>query len=148
MVAGCAKGYRDGFSIERSPANRDFIAAEEWARTHTPANALFLVIRKHVGFSLFSRRPVWWDHSQGAAVMWSPNFYTVWSCRQRLTATAAQHGDWDDLALKSNADFVLRGSADGKIELTHFVTRYHNAHYSILQRHAPKNNRPPCPEPT
>jgi hypothetical protein len=78
-----------------------------WARFNTRPGALFMVPLDMPGFSVNSRRPVWVDWKQGAAVMWDPGFYWTWKPRLE-----AQRG-LGDLAAKvayarqNNIPFVV-----------------------------------------
>jgi hypothetical protein len=35
-----------------------------------------------INFSLVSKRVVWWDFGEGAAVLWDPSFYHKWQKRK------------------------------------------------------------------
>ncbi len=73
-----------------------FLAAQRWARAATPPGSLFLAPDWQLRASLtpafwtLSRRPVWVDWRQGAAVQWQPAFYPQW--RDRMAAVAALSG--------------------------------------------------------
>jgi len=56
-----------------------------WAKAATPTNAVFQVPTEgSLGFSLTSERRLWFDGKYGAAVMWSPSYYTIWEQRHKI----------------------------------------------------------------
>ena len=86
------------------------------------------------GFATLSRRPVWWDHNQGAAVMWSPTYFAEWSSRRELALRATDAASLADLARAQGIHFVVRecqefeGGASG-----HFEVTYRNPVYCVAE---------------
>lgn len=66
-----------------------FLSAQRWARSETAPGSLFLAPDWQLegnltpSFWTLSRRPVWVDWRQGAAVHWSPGFYPQWQERMQ-----------------------------------------------------------------
>ena len=86
-TAGLLTVPRSGFDFPRWSKDENWFAAQAWARDSTPPGTLFFAPDRY-GFAVLSRRPVWWDHSQGAAVMWAPSFHREWDARRRRARTA------------------------------------------------------------
>lgn len=85
VIVGLGFAARAGMGSSPDSQLDDFKAAQAWARSNTPPGTLFF--SPHMdGFATLSRRPVWFDHAQGAAVMWQPAFYAEWEEGRRLAA--------------------------------------------------------------
>ncbi len=146
IVAGFGKGAGAHYWVSRTPEQRDFLAAENWARANTPQGSVFLPVEQEdAGFALFSRRPVWWDRSMGAAVMWYPAFHDVWACRRDAVRAARKAGRMGDLARDANIDFVIARSRHA--DFTGFETAFENGRFTILRRVLPRTDMPVCAEP-
>lgn len=95
-----------------------FLQAQRWAREATPPGSLFLAPDWQLSANLtpsfwtLSRRPVWVDWRQGAAVHWQPSFYPLW--RQRMARAAGLSGVAEKLAFAGGQgiDFVILGSGE------------------------------------
>jgi hypothetical protein len=60
----------------------------EWARDHTPTDAVFLVPTNLANFSYIAKRVTWWNFAQGSAVLWAPSFYDTWHKRKEAVMAA------------------------------------------------------------
>jgi hypothetical protein len=138
VCSGFVRGALADFGVVRTAEQKDFLAIQLWARLNTPRDAMFYVPNeKEFGFSLFSRRPVWWDASQGGAVPWAPAWYNTWSCRRHLVALARTAQERDRLALDANIDYlVLDGGTES--QWAGFKTAYRNGHFIVARRSAPR----------
>lgn len=69
----------------RRPAKLEVAAIADWIAAHPLGGAVLLTGETawEGSFQLKSRNPVWVDHKQGAAVMWSPAFHEQWGKRWR-----------------------------------------------------------------
>lgn len=72
------KGHYLSNLSEKDMAWRD---VQFWAKTQTNPDDVFMVPLKQPGFPVFSKRSVWVDFKQGAAVMWAPKYYWAWHKR-------------------------------------------------------------------
>lgn len=79
-----------------------------WARHHTAPDTLFYAPDRG-DFATLSRRPVWWDDIQGAAVMWDSSFYTEWNSRRLLAEKARTMDDIVALAHREKIKFLVLG---------------------------------------
>lgn len=102
---------------------------------------------KMSGFSLFVRRPIRWENSQGAAVMWATSFYPTWSCRESAVKAALASGGLEKLAIDANVEYLIAKSGNDEVSSETFVTVFSNRHYVLLRRVAAKVRAPLCPEP-
>jgi hypothetical protein len=59
------------------------------------------------GFSVNSRRPVWVDWKQGAAVMWDPGFYWTWKPRLEAQRVLGDLAAKIAYARQNNIPFVV-----------------------------------------
>jgi hypothetical protein len=78
-----------------------------WARFNTRPGATFLVPLDMPGFSINSRRPVWVDWKQGAAVMWDPGFYWTWKPRLEAQRVLSDLESKVAYARQNNIPFVV-----------------------------------------
>ncbi|WP_144243881.1 hypothetical protein [Sphingopyxis sp. MWB1] len=106
-LAGLANGARHQFAPSPTPAQRDFLAAQQWARANTPRDAVFLPVGMEQGFALFSRRPIWWEQSQGAAVLWQPSFLPTWEARKRALEQATTADAIERLARREAISYLV-----------------------------------------
>lgn len=147
ITAGLIKGWNNNFSVTRTIKQNDYIAAQQWARQSTLVGSVFFTDVKDAGFSLFSRRSSWWEPAQGAAVMWSPSFYPIWTCRMAAVNSAHTAENISEIARSSNVDYILTVSEKNASDFLGFSVAYSNPNYTILQRRIPKIASPLCPDP-
>jgi hypothetical protein len=131
MVAGLANGARHGFAPTPTAEQRDFMAAQRWARVHMPQSANVLPIGVADDFSLFSRRSVWWEQSQGAAVLWQPSFLPLWSDRRAALDAASTPQKIVALARREGIDYLVVRSSEAPT-FGDLAPAYANAHFTIL----------------
>jgi hypothetical protein len=133
VMAGAVRAYQTGFGASHSKDARNYRDAQEWARINTKPGALFYVPGRD-GFSLFSRRPVWWEHAQLAAVLWAPDFYSVFKTRRAL---ALQHTDGPALVTLARTQsikyLVLPVASFSAHAYSPFEVAYANESYVILR---------------
>ena len=79
-----------------NPAFSDWSDVASWARQNTNPNDVFLIPPSLSDFEHLAERQVWYNHKQGAAVMWMPRFYDQWKARR--TEVSQLHGLADALA--------------------------------------------------
>ena len=132
MLLGLARGAADGFAPAPTDRQRDFAAAQAWARKYTPPDTMFMPLGVEDGFSLLSRRPVWWEESYAAAILWQPGFYPQWERRRELLARATTPQEVVNLAGREGAPFVI-ASAEAARGLKGVARPYENASYAILR---------------
>lgn len=134
MVAGLARGALAGFAPSPDAAQRDWLAAQRWARAHTAPGAVFLPIDVDQGFALFARRPIWWEQSQVAAVFWAPSLLPGWLCRRDALAAAAVPAERVALARRAGVDYLLL-PADMAASYPGEGLRpvFRNGHYTIAE---------------
>lgn len=146
LCAGFVRGALAGFGVTQTAEQRDFIAAQAWARTNTPRDAMFYdPNEREFGFSLFSRRPLWWDPSQGGAVPWTPAWYRTWSCRRGLVAAARTPQERDRLAIEANIDYLVLDPGAAS-QWAGFDSVYRNGHFILARRSTPKVATRLCPD--
>ncbi|MGB6945136.1 MAG: DUF6798 domain-containing protein [Bryobacteraceae bacterium] len=80
---------------------------QQWARGNTPSDAVFLVPADSEGFELGSYRHVWTDYRQGAAVMWSPAYYSLWMNRYPGVRSLKNHSDFYHYALAHSLRYYV-----------------------------------------
>ncbi|MDZ3833326.1 MAG: hypothetical protein U0S50_16140 [Sphingopyxis sp.] len=131
IVAGFANGLRDAFSPSPTAAQIDFLAAQRWARANAPPDALFLPLGVEDGFALFSRRPVWWEESQGAAVLWQPSFYPIWSSRKAALQGLSGSTEIESFARREGIAYLVVPSINAG-GFANVNIAYTNPHVSIL----------------
>lgn len=130
---GIAMGARQGFDPSANEYDRDFRAAQEWARRNTAPDTLFYEPEDR-GFAILSRRPVWWSWKQGAAVMWEPSFYPTWRERQLKATSALTLSELAQLAYDEGIGFlVLPRERLTSSQPNGLIERYCNEHYCIFQ---------------
>ncbi len=132
MLLGGLSGARAGFAPDPSAQQRDFLAAQHWARRNTPPDTMFLPIHVEDGFSLLSRRPVWWEESHGAAALWQPSYYPIWSRRGTMLDAASSEPVLLDLARREQIAYLVVPSAEAH-RFANIPTAFRNEHYAILK---------------
>jgi hypothetical protein len=142
---GVAKGAANHFSVTRTTDEQEYIVAQIWARAHTAPDTVFYA-PNHDAFSLYSRRPVWGEPSETAAVMWEPSYYPLWRCRSAAARAADSVETTITLALSANIEYLVLPAEEKTISNGSFERVYRNGHYVILQRIAAKVSDPLCPE--
>lgn len=147
-AAGLAKGAQAGFAVQHSAETQAFLSAEAWARANTPPDTMFDFWRRdRDGFSLFSRRPIWWEAAQIAGALWEPALYPIWQCRSTAIEAARSDEAREDVALRANVEYLIYRNGPNQPVLRHFVPAYANATFGIARRGPPKSADPLCPEP-
>ena len=142
---GFAKGAASGFWVVPSSEQRDLAAAGAWARANTLPDTMFLPISETENFTIFSRRPVWWASSQGAAVLWLPGFYNHYVCREHAVAEANTPDKIATLAVLANIEYILaRNNAVQNISSPVFHNVFENGHYIILKNTGGSAHDPLC----
>ena len=112
LLLWCA-GQRANFvwiELPRDPGTAEeqsWKDAQQWARLHSPKEAVFLVPPNRQGFQLGSERNVWVDWRQGAAVMWSPSFYARWMARFPEVARLKTRSDFNAYASAHGIDYYV-----------------------------------------
>lgn len=134
MLSGLAKGALAGFAPSPDAAQRDWMAAQRWARVHTPPGAVFLPLDVDQGFALFARRSIWWEQSQVAAVFWAPSLLPDWLCRRDQLAAAAVPADRVALAQRAGVDYLVLPVDAAASYPRHGVRHvFRNGHYAIVE---------------
>lgn len=128
--------WRD--TARMGPADRDWMAVVQWFRDGDSSGPVLVPlapidVRIDHNFQLHARRPVWVDWKQGAAVLWSPAFYSDW--RSRYQAVTALRGptEFADYALRHRIPlFVVErtGSAPAACP-SGSQHRYTNARFAV-----------------
>ncbi|MEP9402014.1 hypothetical protein [Sphingomonas sp. VNH70] len=132
LLAGLARGAMAGFAPADDAARRDWRAAQHWTRTHTPREASFLPIDVPEGFALFARRPIWWEDSQKAAVLWMPRFYPAWRCRRDALAQAGDPAARVTLARNAGVAYLLLPAGAAPAYAAQGAAPvFRNGHYAI-----------------
>jgi hypothetical protein len=65
----------------QQPISAEWIEVQNWARTNTRPDSVFMVPPSLSGFQIGSMRRVWVTEKEGAAAMWAPAFYHQWHSR-------------------------------------------------------------------
>lgn len=136
MLLGVLNGARDRFSPAPTAQQRDFLAAQWWARTHTPPDTLFMPAGVEDGFALMSRRPVWWEQSHGAAILWQPTYFPVWSCRKAALEAADTPQDMLTLSRREGVAFIVTSASEAHAYTYTYASSspvFRNDHYAILE---------------
>lgn len=101
-LVGITHGARLGLDFPRYDRDENWFDVQRWARNNTAPDTLFYAPVR-IGFATMSRRPVWWDENEYAAVMWSPNYYGQWKSR-RTQAEAVD--DIEELVQLARAESI------------------------------------------
>ena len=134
---GLVRAPRSGFDFPRWDKDEAWFDAQAWARANTPPDTVFYAPDRF-GFAALSRRPVWWDANQGAAVMWEPGYYPEWETRRNLARAARGLADLVRLARDEQFRYLVlecagfESTPDPRISI-----RYRNDHYCIGEVAAP-----------
>jgi hypothetical protein len=146
IAAGITKGSLAHFAVIRTSEERSYFAAERWARANTPPDSMFYVPGE-VGFSIYSRRPVWWDHWQSSGPLWEPSFYQLWACRARVATVANSLPEIGKMSVDANIDYLVLNKTKYKLSnIAGFDRAFENNDYTIFKRTAQKVDRPLCPD--
>lgn len=137
VLVGFVNGARSSFAPRLNGDQADYLEAERWARANTPRDAVF-VTPFNGGFSLLSRRVVWWDTVQHGAIPWDASLYQTWRCRRdKLRGT-----DAEGLSATMNEEnigyLVLPRSRYRAFDYATFPIAYENQSYLILARPQPR----------
>lgn len=132
MLLGLLNGARDRFSPSPTPQQRDFLAAQRWARNHTPPDTLFMAAGVEDGFALMSRRPVWWEQSHGAAILWQPAYFPVWSCRKAALEAVDTPKDMITLSRREGIAFIVTKASEA-LDYAPSSPAFRNEHYAIVE---------------
>lgn len=148
MLLGLSSGVRDRCSPMPTAQQRDFLDAQRWARANTLPDSAFLPIGVNDGFALMSRRPVWWESSQVAAILWQPSFYSLWSCRQAALEKAVDPSDILDLSRREGIPYIVTNATDVH-RFANVPLVFRNDHYVILASgdRAASDNHASAPAP-
>ncbi|MCB8882197.1 hypothetical protein ACELLULO517_18265 [Acidisoma cellulosilytica] len=107
---------------------RTWTAIGEWARSQTPRDAVFLLptkdIRPHAPapysyagdsaiFEFTSHRQVWVDFIRGAAVMWTPSYYSEWNSRIWPVLALKTPGQRMDYARRKGITYLVEACTGG-----------------------------------
>lgn len=132
-AVGLAQSRQRGLDFPRWEKDEAWFDVQAWARANTAPDTVFYAPDRF-GFATLSRRPVWWDHNQGAAVMWSPAYYAEWSSRREMALRATGAGELAELAQTHGIRFVVREcEAFDASAATHFAVKYRNDVYCIAE---------------
>ncbi|MEP7312998.1 MAG: hypothetical protein ABI859_10470 [Pseudomonadota bacterium] len=132
-VVGVTQAAKRGFDFPRWPTHDDWYDAQSWARENTPPDTVFYAPGL-LGFSVLSRRPVWYDENEGAAVMWVPPLFAEWNGRRLLAEAANTLTDVVVLARSEGVRFLVvkRNSFDGEV-VPGLTRSYCNSEYCIAE---------------
>ncbi|TNJ39076.1 hypothetical protein FGF66_05745 [Chlorobaculum thiosulfatiphilum] len=92
------------------PVNQSWAELTSWIRSSRLHGPFLLPMDDHDHvdyFQLQSRRKVWVDWKQGAAVMWSPAFYWQWSTRLREVSALRTPGEMVSYARARGIRYVV-----------------------------------------
>lgn len=132
LATGTALMCQAGLGSAPDTKLDDFKAAQIWARASTPPGTLFQSLHAN-GFATLSRRPVWFDHTQGAAVMWDPAFYQEWEQRRRLIRNAKTPEELAALARSEGISYLVVESRQAvALEALGLKPVYRNRTFTIL----------------
>jgi hypothetical protein len=130
-VIGVAQTPRYGFDFPRWQKDENWFAVQAWARQNTPPDTVFYAPDRFA-FATMSRRPVWWDANEGAAVMWQPSFHEEWNSRRIRAGAAHTVADLVGLARAEDIRFLVLDRERCESEPTPgLVVRYLNEYYCI-----------------
>lgn len=132
-AVGLAQSRQRGLDFPRWDKDEAWFDVQAWARAHTPPDTVFYAPDRF-GFATLSRRPVWWDHNQGAAVMWSPAYYAEWAHRREQALRASDAATLAVMARAQGIRYVVRECRefDGG-ESGHFAVTYRNDVYCVAE---------------
>jgi hypothetical protein len=131
VVSGLMAGAKAGFWINNNRDLRDFLDAQRWARAHTPPGTLFYS-PDAFGFSLFSRRPVWWDASQMVAVLWAPELLSLLKSRHDKARFVNKPSEFLALVESEKIAFLVLRVSKRRQELPSLEVVFKNQSYVIL----------------
>lgn len=107
------------------PDKRELAAIADWIKSH-PLDGAVLLTGETVwegSFQLRSRNPVWVDHKQGAAVMWSPAFHEQWGKRWREVRQLEGSTELVAYARLNKIRYLVKGRVMDCPNGTHLLTK-------------------------
>lgn len=152
MLAGLARGGRDGFAPAPGAQKRAYAGAQHWVRAHLPPDTTILTPGMADGFALLARRPVWWEASQAAAVLWQPSFYPLWACRRDAVRAVGEDGPaLIRLARRAGIAYLVLPVPLAQRRFAGVRPVWHNGFFAVIRVGAGRPGgapQPPlCPEP-
>lgn len=130
---GAGQAFLRG-SIEKKPEDAAaYREAQLWARQNTEPHTVFLPI-KIIGFSAWSRRPVWIERSTGAMIMWAPENHEFWSKRVKKMRAMETVGDAMTLAREEDIPYIVLKKSRTMMDpdFSHCI-EFENFNYIILK---------------
>jgi hypothetical protein len=122
-----------GFDFPSWDKDQAWFDVQAWARTNSPPATVFYAPDRF-GFATLSRRPVWWDHNQGAAVMWAPRYFEEWSARRELALRATDAAALAALMRAQNISYLVRECREFEGEgASQFTIRFRNDYYCVAE---------------
>lgn len=113
---------------------------QQWARMNTSRDAVFLVPSDSSGFELGSNRQVWIDWQQGAAVMWSPAYYSRWMGRYPEVRKLKSHSDFYQYALAHALGYYVVAKEPDPCDICRGEARiYSNDYFDVYRMPASSN---------
>ncbi|WP_157098296.1 hypothetical protein [Chlorobaculum limnaeum] len=105
------RSFEENQRFQRTlPVNQSWVELTSWIRNSRLHGPFLLPMddNDHVEyFQLQSRRKVWVDWKQGAAVMWSPDFHRQWSTRLREVSALRTPGELVSYARARGIRYVV-----------------------------------------
>ncbi len=113
---------------------------QHWVRGNAPSNAVFLVPSDSEGFELGSDHRVWIDWQQGAAVMWSPAYYSRWISRYPEVRRLKSHSSFYKYALAHNISYYVIPKEPSNTDICLDEMRlYSNAYFEVYRLSSPSS---------
>lgn len=112
---------------------RSWKDAQQWARLHSPKDAVFLVPPHRQGFQLGSQRNTWVDWREGAAVMWSPSYYQRWMERFPAVDRLKTYSDFNAYAAAHRIEYYVVERKLDAGSLPREEPVYRNADFEIFR---------------
>jgi hypothetical protein len=114
------------------PTMQTVSEAAVWARGHTaPASTFLVPLRLDPDFGLLAKRRVWVNWKEGAAVMWAPYYYPIWSSRMKEVAALPDLRSREDYACGRHLDYIVARESRG--ESPRYQVVFQNADLRILR---------------
>jgi hypothetical protein len=110
LQAGASANVRRSYLAATEPRTTAWHDVAHWARDHLePGPVLVPLLNTSLqeDFQWLARRPVWVNWKQGAAVMWSPGFYSQWRKRYFEVKRLKTLEDKFAYACANNIPYVL-----------------------------------------
>lgn len=122
IVLGVSGGIlRGGFTIENKN-DGNWLSVQQWAKEHTPKDAVFIVPPKEVGFRVDGERAIYGDWKDGTQMFFNPSFGQEWIRRMRMLGYNNNDKLGESYAALTTADFEMIKSE---------LERQHSAVYII-----------------